>query len=472
MTIASAITSAQNKVAAAYESVNTMGGTLPATQNLSNLPTAIESIPVGGGGDTVLAINDTGSTISQGDKVWLNKHNNPSVTGTDYTSNATSSYVSFIMIGNVPYSYNTKNSDLYTYSFSNGAWSGQEVQNNLSSACTNPCFVGAQPIIRATGVNGNYLKDLIINTDGISYVTGNSTFYIGNDRCIKQTSDKHYSIVEYDHTTGTEGSTLGTLTSTQNLFHNVFIDGNTLMLATIVSNACLMEYYDISDLTSITKIASVTCPETTTYFYYATGLNVGDYVFFQSALNNNNWQNGNAPTLRIYKLGANFALTPANDLPLQLQVLNRTAAVARYDSRTKYLTVGTHDNVYFFEFDTTTKKFTQFLLDITMPTDAAIYDGHAYVGAISGDKTNVVITYRRTSGSSYYYPAIKKYKLSNADNTAWYAEPYGNFNVSTLTGYATGNTSDSKYEIATVLPETVEVEVSGGDEVNYFGGAE
>lgn len=50
MSIATAITNAQNKVAAAYTSVNTMGGTMPATQNLSNLPTAIESIPVSNSG--------------------------------------------------------------------------------------------------------------------------------------------------------------------------------------------------------------------------------------------------------------------------------------------------------------------------------------------------------------------------------------------------------------------------------------
>lgn len=57
MTIATAITNAQNKVAAAYSSVNTMGGTMPATQNLSNLPTAIESIPVSNSGilETLMA---------------------------------------------------------------------------------------------------------------------------------------------------------------------------------------------------------------------------------------------------------------------------------------------------------------------------------------------------------------------------------------------------------------------------------
>lgn len=50
MTIASAITNAQNKVAAAYTAVSAKGGTLPATQNLTNLTTAIGSIPSGGGG--------------------------------------------------------------------------------------------------------------------------------------------------------------------------------------------------------------------------------------------------------------------------------------------------------------------------------------------------------------------------------------------------------------------------------------
>lgn len=50
MSIATAITAAQGKVANAYTAVSNKGGTLPATQNLSNLPTAISSIPSGGGG--------------------------------------------------------------------------------------------------------------------------------------------------------------------------------------------------------------------------------------------------------------------------------------------------------------------------------------------------------------------------------------------------------------------------------------
>lgn len=52
MSIASALVAAQQKVTNAYTAVSDKGGTLPTTRNLSNLPTAIRSIP---GGTPVLA---------------------------------------------------------------------------------------------------------------------------------------------------------------------------------------------------------------------------------------------------------------------------------------------------------------------------------------------------------------------------------------------------------------------------------
>ena len=48
MTIATSITAAQGRVADAYTAISNKGGTLPATQNLANMPTAINSIPSGG----------------------------------------------------------------------------------------------------------------------------------------------------------------------------------------------------------------------------------------------------------------------------------------------------------------------------------------------------------------------------------------------------------------------------------------
>lgn len=55
MSIASAIQTAQGRVAAAYTACNSKGATMPATanQNLSNLATTIETISTGGGGGSV-----------------------------------------------------------------------------------------------------------------------------------------------------------------------------------------------------------------------------------------------------------------------------------------------------------------------------------------------------------------------------------------------------------------------------------
>lgn len=66
MSIASAITAAQGKVADAYTAVSNMGGTLPATQDLSNLPTAINSITVGKNSVTFSASTNASSASGSG----------------------------------------------------------------------------------------------------------------------------------------------------------------------------------------------------------------------------------------------------------------------------------------------------------------------------------------------------------------------------------------------------------------------
>lgn len=56
MSISSAITQAQQRVANAYTAISNKGGTLPATQNLANMPTAIGSIPSGGNDKVALTV--------------------------------------------------------------------------------------------------------------------------------------------------------------------------------------------------------------------------------------------------------------------------------------------------------------------------------------------------------------------------------------------------------------------------------
>lgn len=74
MSIASAIATKQQQVADSYTAVSNKGGTLPQTQNLTNLATAISSIPSGGSGGetdyaTILQIENTmkGTSYVQAD---------------------------------------------------------------------------------------------------------------------------------------------------------------------------------------------------------------------------------------------------------------------------------------------------------------------------------------------------------------------------------------------------------------------
>lgn len=65
MTIASAITTKQQQVADSYTAISNKGGTLPATQNLTNLATAISSIPSGGSAPVITSLSVTPTTSSQ-----------------------------------------------------------------------------------------------------------------------------------------------------------------------------------------------------------------------------------------------------------------------------------------------------------------------------------------------------------------------------------------------------------------------
>ena len=65
MSIASAIQAKQQQVADSYTAVSNKGGTLPATQNLTNLATAISSIPSGGTTPVITSLNVTPTTSQQ-----------------------------------------------------------------------------------------------------------------------------------------------------------------------------------------------------------------------------------------------------------------------------------------------------------------------------------------------------------------------------------------------------------------------
>lgn len=74
MSIASAITSLQSRVADAYTSVGNKGGTIPQTQDTLHLPAAIASIPAGSSSKFGATIEQVFDTVTEDDVTTLNMY--------------------------------------------------------------------------------------------------------------------------------------------------------------------------------------------------------------------------------------------------------------------------------------------------------------------------------------------------------------------------------------------------------------
>ena len=70
MSIATAITNLQGKIANAYTAIENKGGTLPATQNAENLSATIDAIP-GGSAKFGITIDDVLTTETTGGETTL-----------------------------------------------------------------------------------------------------------------------------------------------------------------------------------------------------------------------------------------------------------------------------------------------------------------------------------------------------------------------------------------------------------------
>lgn len=125
MTIASEITRINGNIAAAYTALSDKGATMPAAQNSANLANTVASIPAGGG-DTVTAVNYTGSAITAGDKVWLNKKANVSASAVAVSTS--SSYNVYIIEPTGNFVYHST----YKYDISTGTDIGGQTNTSVN----------------------------------------------------------------------------------------------------------------------------------------------------------------------------------------------------------------------------------------------------------------------------------------------------------------------------------------------------
>lgn len=397
------------------------------------------------GGETITAINAFGSNIKSGDKVWLNKHNSPEEIGTDFLSGLPRNPSQLTYdYGNVLY-YLVSN--LNRIGFANNAFSYTVIQDNISNFYRmTPLFIdGTMTIVSCySNLTSSNPTCAIVNPSTGLLTIKNYGMYIGDNKFFKYNNNgPKYDIVEYNPETDVEGSVLGSINMSSNGFGFAYYDKNTkTLLAWRMGergngSARYVEFYDLSDLSNITKITETKLTDDS-MLYSLTGINTGDVVFTVSGSETAWTKVYRSNSKKAYRIKADGTLEPcAVKSPLLQSLLDTGAAHMMFNNNTNILSVGTDENIYFFRFNQDTKEFTQITFDITMPTEQAIGSNYNYIPTITADFSTLNILY--SLGSNDTANCFKMYKLVTQGDDNWYAEPYTNFNPNTLTGVAKDN---------------------------------
>lgn len=484
--IADAITAAQGRVADCYTSVDTMGGTLPEVQNLTNLPAAIESIPQGGGGggDEVLAYNSTGQSLSANEKVLL-RYLTPNTTKKqEYSISATSSalggqtYVQPVWFNNSLFcvfaGFNVSSSGLqigsFAYAYDGSTWS-------------------------KTALTG--IHDFSGNEYGMSFrwedVSGmlvNAFDYVGNHSVIDSSGQlSHLFSGNYYYNWGRVGVLNGTYWDSKYSWggsHDSGIYANGTRLTTgertkghYLDKTNKLILYTEWNTAKISAIGNDNASITATYntgdisthsFVGCTGLGEGDYVFFaddydKEKFNNmsqyNNSQTSTYGTVTssysVYKVNSIHQLQPISSNDSLYPYINIDKSLWRFDNRNNCLVIGTTDNVYVLEFNPSTHTWTLIASDMPLPNNNS--GQYIYNASLSPDKTKLAVY----AGDTHYYAQglfiydiATEYTWTVVQNSATNYD-----NVLSFTGVATGNTETvggvTYVVINTVLPPAEEV---------------
>lgn len=484
MTIASAITAAQGRVADCYTSVENMGGTLPATQNLTNLPTAIESIPTGGGGgDTIYLPNESGATITAGDKVLFTLGTSDSAGAETFTTVYNWGFPTFnpvCVLDNNSFIVSGRQVSLvfngYLFTKVNNTWSQGSINSNYAN-------VGMPNVVFQYFDNGYILSPSFVDNYAYLVTVAGATTAINYDyRYIGDfatTSYVAYSSVWQGNYTGYVAKwnkTAGTVTSVLTIsgfashrgLYRIF--GSRLF----VCDSKDYKIYTISNADTFTLLSQGNIgTDTNLRFIGATGLATGDVLFvvsnYTANYNNNTTMSNPSATscLFCYKVQSNGSLAYYEEP--QLKLFESTPCYVAYDNRSNILSIGTKDEVYFYEFDTTNKSFNRIsVYHTSLPTPAS--NVPLRVQMTPDKSTFVVYGYSSSANPVYVYTNTESYQRI-VPNSAY------NYDlVTSFTGIATGETdTDGNYEIKTVLPNVVDSKIITDlepDEVIIKGGAE
>lgn len=481
--IADAITAAQGRVADCYTSVDTMGGTLPEVQNLTNLPAAIESIPQGGG-DTVLAVNKTGQVLSENDKVLLRYALSNVTKKQEFSINATSSstdgqtYVQPVWFNNnlfcVFAGFNNASGYIgsFAYAYNGSTWSKTALTggHNTTGSSNGITFRWLNDVGMLINSFGEYGNHSTIDSAGQKTALFSGSSATDWDR-VGLLGGVYWNS-KYSYGSGQDsGIYVGTSTRlttgerTKGHYLDVvnklvlYSEGTTAKISAIGDdNASITATYSSGDIG-------------TSAFVGCTGLAEGDYVFFASDYTKelcNNFSNYNnstnvpygtvASSYSVFKINSAHKLVQIDSNDTLYPYINIDKSLWRFDDRNNCLVIGTTNNVYILEFNSGAWR----LLASNMPLPDNNSGAYIYNATLSPDKSKLAVY----AGDSNVY-AQNMFIYDVGTGTTWSvvensAQNYDN--ILSYTGIATGNQETvggvTYDEISTVLPPIATVTCS------------
>jgi len=423
-----------------------------------------------GGGDMIYLKNESGATISQGDKVLFTMGTTGSSTPTTFshtrdTTNFVINPICFLDNGAFVTSFNSTG---YLHILANGTWSSGAANSMYSQwggYGTYQYF--SDGTIAYWGRYDTQILSGLVSGSGRAQIGPYNNAYM----CMGKYDDTTYitsgtSVYSWDRDNNTVTSVLspsiGDSTGTAQGFARVY--GSRLIFQGTSNNQC--KIYSITGASSFTQLSLSTV---TGRVLFATGLEQGDYIFVTDnyAAYYNLTTTAQTAHLFCYQVQSDNTLKQVTVPALSL--FETTNCFFAYDNRNNVLSVGTEDNVYFYQFNTLGKTFS--IIDVALSSLPTALTGFAYKTMMSPDKSTVVVYAKDSTACN-----VNVYSLSTAysrivPNSAYY------YNLTTsFTGFATGETDSSgNYEISTVLPSVVDVEIKVNvepDEIIVIGGAE
>lgn len=480
MTIASAITAAQGRVADCYTSVDTMGGTLPEVQNLTNLPAAIESIPQGGGSGTYVLAHDTTGLIwpDDDDKKVLIRYELPDVIKKqEFTIAATNNsvggqtYVQPVWFNdNLFCVFAGFNSDSgyvgsFAYAYNGSTWNKTALTGNHNTGGNGVYmkFVGSDVVCMSESASGDDRYAIISSGSRVEKgVTNYRRNFVYEDNTVKITTGYQVSGSTHLEARGIWINETTQINNTYGLKGHFYDPATHNLLVTVgLTSPRICTIND--DFTGIS--ATYTSPDITNThtFIGCTGLSEGDYVFYAANNSvdkfNNMSQYNNTPastygtvasSYSVFKINSNHLLQPISSDDTLYPYVNIDKSLWRFDNRNNCLVIGTTNNVYVLEFKSD-KTWGLIVSDIPLPDNNS--GQYIYNAALSPDKTKLAVYAGDTNkyaqnlfiyeiGTGYTWTVVNNV-AQNYDSVLTFTGTYGGtaYNVETQEYYAVVNTT-------------------------------